>query len=392
MKMPGIYAAYALIMASSAKARGHSPGFHAGQFGAIVLLYFVGRRFLDRAGAVAASAAYALLSLSPSVQGFNAHATHFVVLAALGAILVLLRAQERGAWRGFFWSGALFGVAFLMKQPGGAFAFFGFSLILLWAAWRRQPPDWKRTDCAWRFTRRGGGADSVDRIDSVAGRRVGQILVVDGDLRARSRHALYPGIPGRIRLAGFLSPRIWVGTGLFWALALAGLAACADGKGRADEKFFFLSLLFFSAAAVCPTFHFTIPLFCADAAGGRAPGGQGLRLGRGVAGGPAPGAGARGAVDSLWPCLGRRRLVPSRLVFFVGPAGGSAKMYPPMTSRSIPLSRITSAPFAAERPLWRCSVRNRSCSFTRIGARSRATFTCTTWWKINPFASAWKRK
>jgi len=143
MKMPGIYAAYALIMAVFGQGTGGIRfGFMLVNFGAIVLMYFLGRRFLDRAGAIAASAIYALLSLSPSVQGINAHATHFVVLAALGATLALLRAQERGHLAGFFWSGALFGLAFLMKQPGGAFVLFGFSIIL-WTAWRRPPPDWK---------------------------------------------------------------------------------------------------------------------------------------------------------------------------------------------------------------------------------------------------------
>src|SRR5580658_2847705 len=101
MKAPGIYAAYALIMAVFGQSTtGIRLGFLLVNFGNIVLLYFVGRRFLDRAGAIAACAAYALLSASPNVQGINAHATHFVVLAALGAILVLQRAQERGRLAG----------------------------------------------------------------------------------------------------------------------------------------------------------------------------------------------------------------------------------------------------------------------------------------------------
>jgi hypothetical protein len=40
-------------------------------------------------------------------------------------------------------------------------------------------------------------------------------------------------------------------------LAAAGLAGALAQKNRADEKFFLLALLLFSAAAVCPTFHFT---------------------------------------------------------------------------------------------------------------------------------------
>jgi plasmid stabilization system protein ParE len=155
MKMPGIYAAYALIMAVFGQsAPGIRLGFMLVNFGAIVLMYFVGRRFLDRAGAVAASAAYALLSLSPHVQGSTRTPRTSWCWRRWAATLVLLRAQERGRLAGFFWSGALFGLAFLMKQPGGAFAFFGFSM-LLWAALRREPPDWKKDGMRLAVMRRG---------------------------------------------------------------------------------------------------------------------------------------------------------------------------------------------------------------------------------------------
>jgi hypothetical protein len=64
---------------------------------------------------------------------------------------------------------------------------------------------------------------------------------------------------GRIRLVNYFAQVSW--DGLFWGLALAGLVLVLLGKNRADEKFFFLSLLFFSALAVCPTFHFTSHYF-----------------------------------------------------------------------------------------------------------------------------------
>jgi hypothetical protein len=259
MKMPGIYAAYALIMAVFGQS---SAGVHLGfmlvNMGAIVLLYFVGRRFLDRAAALAASAVYALLSLSPRVQGFNAHSTHFVVLAALGAILVLLRAQERGGLAGFFWSGALFGVAFLMKQPGGAFAFFG-GALLLWTALRVRPPDWKKH--RRRLAVYGAGVAAPIVLTGLILWRAG---VWDKFwwwtvTYARVHATALPLADGEARLAGFLTHLSW--DGLFWALALAGLCCVMIGKSGADEKFFFLSWLFFSCAAICPTFQFTTHYF-----------------------------------------------------------------------------------------------------------------------------------
>jgi 4-amino-4-deoxy-L-arabinose transferase-like glycosyltransferase len=255
MKMPGIYAAYALIMTLF----GQTPtGIHLGfmliNFGAIVLMYFVGRRFLDQAGALAASAAYALLSLSPHVQGFNAHATHFVVLAALGAILGLLRAQDGGRLAGFFWSGALFGVGFLMKQPGGAFAVFGFSL-LLWTACRRQQADWKTH--RWRMTVYAAGVAAPIVLTGLVLWRAG---VWDRfywwTVTYAGTHATaMTWANGKLRLANFFTDWFW--DTLFWIVALAGLICVLAAKKSADSKFFFLSLLFFSALAVCPTFHFT---------------------------------------------------------------------------------------------------------------------------------------
>ncbi len=255
MKMPGIYAAYALIMAVFGQtSAGIRLGFMLVNFGAIVLIYFVGRCFLGQAGAVAASAAYALLSLSPRVQGFNAHATHFVVLAALGATLVLLRAQERGGRAGFFWSGALFGVAFLMKQPGGAFVFFG-GALLLWMALRRRPRDWNTDGPRLALYAAGVAVPIV-----LTGLLLWRAGVWDKFwwwtvTYARVHAAALPWSNGMDRLAGYFTHLYW--DALFWVLALAGLGCVLMRKGGVDEKFFFLSWLVFSVAAIFPTFQFT---------------------------------------------------------------------------------------------------------------------------------------
>src|SRR4051794_34424138 len=81
MKLPGTYAAYAVIMAIF----GQTPsGIHLGlalvNAASIVLMFFLGRKLLDTATGVAAAMAFALMTLSPSVLGLAGHATHFVVL------------------------------------------------------------------------------------------------------------------------------------------------------------------------------------------------------------------------------------------------------------------------------------------------------------------------
>lgn len=131
MKLPGTYLAYALIMAVLGQT---GAGIHAGLLAAniisIILVFFLTRRILDPLAGLVAAASYAILSASPSVLGFAGHATHFVVIAALGGLLVLLQAIDSGQRWKFALSGMLLGLAFLMKQPGIFFVFFAFLWLI----------------------------------------------------------------------------------------------------------------------------------------------------------------------------------------------------------------------------------------------------------------------
>ena len=107
MKFPGIDAAYAAIMAVFGQTIiGIHVGFMLVNAATIVLVYLLGKRLFSSAAGVAASAAYALLSIGQGVLGTQAHATHFVVLAALGGTLLLLRGIDSRRWPTLLWSGA----------------------------------------------------------------------------------------------------------------------------------------------------------------------------------------------------------------------------------------------------------------------------------------------
>jgi len=131
VNLPGTYACYAAIMAVF----GQTPaGIHLGfllvNLASLALLFFVARRLLDTPHAVAACISYALLSTSGGVLGVEAHATHLVVLAALGGFLLLLKAREgRGLWT-FAGSGLAFGLSYLCKQPGIFFGLFGLAVLV----------------------------------------------------------------------------------------------------------------------------------------------------------------------------------------------------------------------------------------------------------------------
>ncbi len=126
MKLPGTYAAYALIMALFGQT---VSGVHLGllllNLATIVLEFLLARRLFGDYAGVAAAACYALLSVGEPVLGVFAHATHFVVLPALAGLLLLLRALGSGRLRTFFLSGLLLGSGFVLKQPGLFFVLFG---------------------------------------------------------------------------------------------------------------------------------------------------------------------------------------------------------------------------------------------------------------------------
>jgi hypothetical protein len=144
MKFPGIYAAYAVILALFGQTAG---GIHIGLTlvcaATTVLVFLLARRLMDSTAGFVAAATYALLALSPMMLALAGHATHFVVLAAVGGLLLLLRGIESGRRLTFLWSGLCLGVAILMKQPGAVFVVLA-GLYLVWTELWSSPRQWKR--------------------------------------------------------------------------------------------------------------------------------------------------------------------------------------------------------------------------------------------------------
>ncbi|MCP4713394.1 MAG: hypothetical protein GY869_32595, partial [Planctomycetes bacterium] len=132
MKMPGIYAAYALIMAVFGQTH---QAIHLGLLIVNVitslLLFLIARRLFNPLAAIATAGAWAVMSLSPTVQGIFANAEHFVVPFALGGILLLLIALDKQKTRLLFVSGILLGIGFMMKQHGAGFILFGGFYLLV---------------------------------------------------------------------------------------------------------------------------------------------------------------------------------------------------------------------------------------------------------------------
>src|SRR5262249_36193838 len=101
-------------------------------------------RLFNRTVAVPAAVLFAILSLSPRLQGLAAYAEHFLLLPALAGALVLLRAVESRRLFAFFASGALMGLAFIIKQSCGAFVLFAVLYRLLAPGPAAERNNWRR--------------------------------------------------------------------------------------------------------------------------------------------------------------------------------------------------------------------------------------------------------
>jgi hypothetical protein len=254
MKLPGTYAAYALIMRVFGQSVGGIHfGFLLANLGALTLLYFIARRLTGSWGAVAACATYALLSLSPGVLGLAGHATHLVTLAALGGFLLLLRARESGSGAGLFWSGLCFGLAFMCKQPGIYFCGFGLCLVLRNALLTRP--------VAWGLLLRKTGlfAAGVILPFALSCFILWRLGTFERFWFWTFTYAQYYGgysdlETARTQLQFFLHASGWVK----WSLPFAatGLVCLFLPRADADRRFILSTLLIFSVPAFAAGFYF----------------------------------------------------------------------------------------------------------------------------------------
>lgn len=132
MKFPGTYLAYAAVMAIFGETiRGVHLGLLVVNAATAVLLFLLGKRLFDSRGGIVAATCYVVLSFSPAVLGFAAHATHFVVLPACGAFLLLSAHPHRLRHLSLVCAGFLLGLAVLMKQPAAIFVVFAAGYVFI---------------------------------------------------------------------------------------------------------------------------------------------------------------------------------------------------------------------------------------------------------------------
>ncbi len=133
LKLPGTDFMYAVFLALFGQtAVAIRVGLLLVNIATILLVALLGKRLFGITGGLVAGAAYGLLACSQNVMGTIAHSTCYVAFFAVISTLLLLESGTRP--RRLFLSGLVYGLAFLMKQPGLAFGIFGAAYVV----WRSR--------------------------------------------------------------------------------------------------------------------------------------------------------------------------------------------------------------------------------------------------------------
>ena len=255
MKMPGIYAAYALILAVFGQTH---QAIHLGLLIVNVvtslLLFLIARRLFNPLTAVAAAAAWAVMSLSPSVQGIFANAEHFVLPLALGGILLLLIALDKQKTWLLLVSSVLLGTGFMMKQHGAAFILFA-GFYLIYHQCRTKPITYKPLLTKVTLFSIGIFLPYILTCG---------ILIAAGTFDkfwfwTFSYAREYVTAAGFSRAWGNFSAnifRIMTSSILLWITAGVGLMGLILDRTVRRHGVFVVGLLLFSLLAVCPGFYF----------------------------------------------------------------------------------------------------------------------------------------
>jgi 4-amino-4-deoxy-L-arabinose transferase-like glycosyltransferase len=255
MKLPGIYAAYGLIMfVFGQTVEGIHLGFLLINGATTILIFLLVKRLYDSYTAIIASASFAILSVSPTVLGTSAHASHFVLLPAVAGILLMLKGIDSNKLNHVFWSGILLGPSFTMKQSGLFFVIFAFLYFLLHRLRLQRVP--------FRLFVKEGSLFLLGAILPFVLTCV--ILCTAGVFEKfwfwtflyAFEYGSQVSFPMGIEMFSIQSANVIGRLYLFWGIAGGGIVALFWNKTARTQATFAIGFVVFSFLAVCPGFYF----------------------------------------------------------------------------------------------------------------------------------------
>jgi len=255
MKFPGTYYAYALVMALFGQtARGIHVGLMLVNTGTALIVFATARRLAGDLCAAIAATAFVLLSLDRGILGIFAHATHFVLLPALGGLLLLLVARESERLWPSLAGGTLLGAAVLMKQHALVFVPLGVGLI----AW----PTTSESRASWRRTTMKAALLCIGTTLPLG--IVAALLYRQGVLdrfwlwaiRYAKEYVSEVPLSFAWTVLSYRFAKVTQSTLVLWLVAAVGLVALALDRWPPLTRFFIFGLLATSFLGVCPGFYF----------------------------------------------------------------------------------------------------------------------------------------
>jgi len=245
LKLPGTDAIYAVCLLFGHTAVAIRMGLLVLNTLTVFLVALLGRKLFGIAAGLVAGASYALLSSSQNVVGTVFHSTHLVVLFSVIAALLLLEATLK-PWR-LFATGLVYGLTFLMKQPGAAFAVFGALYIVV----------------RWRQTRTGIAQGLRAILPFVAGCSLPYALLCVALWRAgvferfwfwtvtlAEAYAAQRSFSMALVFLRYALPKVLLPNLFLWVTAAVGLGLALYARGTRTSGLFTAGLLVFSFAAV----------------------------------------------------------------------------------------------------------------------------------------------
>ena len=255
MKLPGVYASYAFIMALMDETRQsiHFALIFINTF-TIILLFLLGHHLSSPVGGLLAATTFSILSLGASVHGIIANAEHFVILFSMAGLYILLKSMEYKSNLYLFISGIALGTGMLMKQHGIMFAILG----IIWF---------------------GIKAKHNENILKLSFYRWGIYLLVGIILPYIFTGLMYTGsglfkpfwfwtvqyalayssqVPLEYAWSGFLNQGVPIvqTAPIFWILSAIGLVFCIWTVKTKKNSILIITLVFLSFVSICPGFYF----------------------------------------------------------------------------------------------------------------------------------------